>query len=280
MRKTIQDQNNIAKIFESFVLSAPKQAVEELHKMPLGQALDLLCTLPAKSIILCFENMTPAKAAPFLRRLPIKQACYILGHLKTLQAARIFAALPVPFKARLKQVLDKNLYATLTTILAYSKDSVGAFIDQDYLSFKTDSKVREIILRLKNLPKEKFAPQVFIKDKNGKIAGLIRTQNLAFFDRESVAGSLMQNIEYKLAPKDKIEKALDLFEKGHYQIPVVDEKNTMLGVLNACEFIKKESSFSSKKEVQDARDNPGKVIKLTIGVLLVLFLIWKVFLCK
>lgn len=277
MRKTIQDQNNIAKIFESFVISAPAQAVQELHKMPLGQALDLLCTLPAKSIILCFENMVPAKAAPFLRRLPIKQACYILAHLKTLQAARIFAALPVPFKARLKQALDKNLYTTLTTILAYSKDSVGAFIDQDYLAFKTDTKVREIILRLKNLPKEKFAPQVFIKDKNGKIAGLIRTQNLAFFDRENIAGSLMQNIEYKLAPKDKIEVALNLFEKGVYQIPVVDDKNTMLGVLNACEFIKKESALPA---YQETKDNPARVIKLTLIVLLVLFLIWKVFLCK
>ncbi|MBQ4493581.1 MAG: magnesium transporter [Elusimicrobiaceae bacterium] len=280
MRKTIQDQNNIAKIFESFVNANPKEAVQELHKMPLGQALDLLCTLPAKSVILCFENMPPTKAAPFLRRLPIKQACYILGHLKTLHAAGVFAALPVAYKARLKQVLDKNLYATLTTILAYSKDSVGAFIDQDYLSFKTDTKVREIILRLKNLPKEKFAPQVFIKDKNGKLAGIIRTQNLAFFDRENIAGSLMQSIEYKLAPKDNLENALNLFEKGVYQIPITDEKNTLLGVLNACDFIKKESSFSSKKEVQDARDNPGKVIKLTIGVLLVLFLIWKVFLCK
>lgn len=280
MRKTIQDQNNIAKIFESFVISAPKQAVEELHKMPLGQALDLLCTLPAKSIILCFENMHPAKAAPFLRRLPIKQACYILAHLKTLEAAQIFAALPVPFKARLKQVLDKDLYNTLTTVLAYSKDSVGAFIDQDYLSFKTDTKVREIILRIKNLPKEKFAPQVFIKDKNGKLAGLIRTQNLAFFDRESIAGSIMQGIEFKFAPKDKINSALNLFEKGVYQIPVVDEKNTMLGVLNACQFIKKDISLPAKKEPLDARDNPSKVIKMTVGVVLVLFLIWKVFLCK
>ena len=196
MRKTIQDQNNTAKIFESFVNTCPKEAAEELNKMPLGPALDLLCTLPAKSIILCFENMRPVKAAPFLRRLPIKQSCYILAHLKTLEAAQIFAALPVPFKARLKQVLDKSLYNTLITVLAYPKDSVGAFIDQEYLSFKTDTKVREIILRLKNLPKERFVPQIFIKDKNGKLAGIIRTQNLAFFDRESIAGSIMQNIEY------------------------------------------------------------------------------------
>ncbi len=277
MRKTIQEQNNTAKIFESFVNSCPKQAVEELHKMPLGQALDLLCTLPAKSIILCFENMRPAKAAPFLRRLPIKQACYILAHLKTMEAAQIFAALPVPFKARLKQVLDKNLYNTLTTILAYSKDSVGAYIDQDYLSFKTDTKVREITLRLKNLPKEKFVPQIFIKDKNGKLAGIIRTQNLAFFDRESLAGSIMQNIEFKLAPKDKLDNALNLFKKGSYQIAVADEKNTMLGVLNASDFIKKEEPLPIK---QDARDNPAKVIKLTLAVVLILFLIWKVFLCK
>ena len=277
MRKTIQDQNNIAKIFESFVNSCPEQAVAQLHTMPLGQALDLLCALPAKSIILCFENMAPAKAAPFLRRLPIKQACYILAHLKTAKAAQIFAALPVPFKARLKQVLDKDLYFTLTTVLSYSKDSVGAFLDQDYLAFKTDTKVRDIILRLKNLPKEKFAPQVFIKDKNGKLAGLIRTQNLAFFDRENIAGSLMQNIEYKLTPKDKLEKALNLFKKGVYQIPVADEKNTLLGVLNACEFIKQETSLPVK---QTQQDSPQKILKLTLAVLLVLFIIWKVFLCK
>ncbi len=280
MRKTIQDQNNIAKIFESFVNTCPKEAAEELNKMPLGQALDLLCTLPAKSIILCFENMRPVKAAPFLRRLPIKQACYILAHLKTLEAAQIFAALPVPFKARLKQVLDKNLYNTLTTVLSYSQDSVGAFIDQEYISFRTDTKVREIILRLKNLPKEKFVPQIFIKDKNGKLAGMIRTQNLAFFDRESIAGSIMQTIDTKLAPKDKLEKGLNLFKKGSYQIAVVDDKNTMMGVLNACDFIKKEETLPVKQTSQDARDNPSKVIKLTLGVLLVLFLIWKVFLCK
>ena len=277
MRKTIQDQNNIAKIFESFVNACPKEAVKELHQMPLGQALDMLCTLPAKSIILCFENMHPAKAAPFLRRLPIKQSCYFLAHLKTLEAAQIFAALPVPFKARLKQVLDKNLYNTLTNILAYPKDSAGAFLDQDYISFKTDTKVRDIILRLKNLPKEKSVLQVFIKDKNGKLAGIIKTPNLAFFDRETIAGSIMQNIDYKLAPEDKIEKALNLFKKGAYQIAVADEKNTMLGVINACEFFNKETALPAEP---DTKDNPIRVIKLTSAVLLVLFLIWKVFLCK
>lgn len=277
MRKTIQEQNNTAKIFESFVNICPKEAVAELHKMPLGQALDLLGVLPAKSIILCFENMTPAKAAPFLRRQPLKQACYILAHLQTLQAAQIFAALPVPFKARLKQVLDKDLYATLSTVLSYPKDSVGVFMAQEYISFKTDTKVRDIILRLKNLPKEKLVLQVFIKDKNGKLAGLIKTQNFAFLDRENVAGSLMQSVEYKLAPKDKLETALNLFKKGLYQIPVVDEKNTLLGVLDAAKFVKTEKVLPAEKE---AKDNPTKVIKLTLVVVLILFLIWKVFLCK
>ena len=277
MRKTIQDQNNIAKIFESFVNSCPEQAVLQLHTMPLGQALDLLCALPAKNIILCFENMQAAKAAPFLRRLPLKQACYILARLETLKAAQIFAALPVPFKARLKTVLDKDLYNTLITILSYPKDSAGAFLDQDYIAFKTDTKVRDIILRLKNLPKEKFVPQVFIKDKNGKLAGLIRTQNIAFFDREGVCGSLMQGIDYKLNPKDKIELALALFKKGVYQIPLTDEKNTLLGVLNARNFIRKQEVSSLKPAVQNT---PGKIVKLTLAVLLILFLIWKVFLCK
>lgn len=277
MRKTIQEQNNTAKIFESFVNACPKEAVAELHKMPLGQALDLLCTLPAKSIILCFENMHPAKAAPFLRRQPIKQACYILAHLQTLQAAQIFAALPVPFKARLKQALDKDLYNTLSTVLNYPKDSVGAFMAQEYISFKTDTKVREITLRLKNLPKEKSVLQVFVKDKNGKLAGLIKTQNFAFLDRENIAGSIMQSVEYKLSPKDKIETALNLFKKGIYQIPVVDEKNTMLGILEAAKFIKKENALPAEKET---KDNPIKVIKLTLAVVLILFLIWKVFLCK
>ena len=275
MRKTIQDQNNTAKIFESFVNTCPKEAVLQLHNMPLGQALDLLCVLPAKSIILCFENMAPAKAAPFLRRLPIKQACYILAHLQTSQAAQIFIALPVPFKARLKQVLDKDLYTTLSTVLNYPKDSVGAFIGQEYISFKTDTKMREIILRLKNLPKEKFVLQVFVKDKNGKLAGLIKTQNFASLDRENIAGSIMQSIEYKLTPQDKVETALNLFKKGIYQIPVVDEKNTMLGILDAAKFIKKETLLPTEPE---AKDNPSKVIKLTLAVLLVLFLIWKVFL--
>ena len=127
MRKTIQDSNNIANIFESFVNSCPQEAVLELHKMPLGQALDLLCVLPARSIILCFENMSPAKAAPFLRRLPLKQACYVLGHLQTLEAAQIFAALPVPFKARLKTVLPKELYNTLTTILSLGASLYSIF---------------------------------------------------------------------------------------------------------------------------------------------------------
>ena len=248
----------------------------QLHAMPLGQALDLLCALPAKSIILCFENMQAAKAAPFLRRLPLKQACHILARLETLKAAQIFAALPVPFKARLKTVLDKDLYNTLTTVLAYPKDSAAAFMAQDYLAFKTDTKVRDIVIKLKNLPREKFVSQVFVKDKNAKVAGLIRTQNFAFLDRENLAGSLMQNIEYRLAPEDKIEKAFALFKKGVYQIPVIDEKKTLLGVLNAADFIKSKTPLEQKA----GQESPAKIVKLTLTVILILFLIWKVFLCK
>src|SRR5574344_569030 len=123
MMDTMQNKNSASKIFNNFVCACPCKAALELEAMPLSEALSLLLLLPAQSIILCLQNMKSNKAAALLRRLPLKQACYVLSRIKAIKAAEIFSFLPSPYQARLKNVLDKKLFKTLSEVLKYPKDS-------------------------------------------------------------------------------------------------------------------------------------------------------------
>lgn len=281
----MQHKTSGSKMLEDFISASPDKAALSFEQAALSEAVFWLSGLRASSIISCLENMNPKKAAFLLRRLHIKQAARIMQGLKAERAGEIMLDLPIHYKKRLIDALDPSQIKALEEVLAYPRASAARFMKSDFITFKTDAKVKDIIARIKTLPSSKVPLAVYILDKAGKLCGVLPTSQLSFYPPESLAGSVMTADFIKLSPFDGVKKAKALLLKNNLaMLPVIDSESVLLGVVSlwSLQGCDKEEAFSAPSTVGGAPKNtvsvnlqPALIALLFVLVTLVSFAIFK-----
>lgn len=218
-------------ITEKFIEAAPEAAARALSSMATHEALLLLSPLKAQLVVSCLDPMEPAKAAAILRRLPLRQASYILARLSVPQAARLMKEFSAPYRERISGVLEPAFVKLLADASAYAPGSVGELMRTDFVAVRTETKLSQLVERLKNLPRKKLPSVCWVTDKDGVLKGLIRSAELAFYAPQSAAGSVMSEADF-INPVQTAESARKTFEAlGVEQLAVVNEKNVLVGIL-------------------------------------------------
>lgn len=218
-------------ITEKFIEAAPEAAARALAAMATHEALLLLSPLKAQLVVSCLDPMDPAKAAAVLRRLPLRQASYILARLAVPQAARLMKEFSAPYRERISGVLEPAFVKLLADASAYAPGSVGAHMRTDFVAVRTETRLSQLVERLKNLPRKKLPSVCWVTDKEGVLKGLIRSAELAFYSPQSAAGSVMSEADC-VTPAQPLETARKMFDAlGVEQLAVVNEKNVLVGVL-------------------------------------------------
>lgn len=281
----MQHKTSGSKMLEDFISASPDKAALSFEQTALSEAVFWLSGLRASSIISCLENMNPKKAAFLLRRLHIKQAARIMQGLKAERAGEIMLDLPIHYKKRLIDALDPSQIKALEEVLAYPRASAARFMKSDFITFKTDAKVKDIIARIKTLPSPKVPLAVYILDKAGKLCGVLPTSQLSFYPPESLAGSVMTADFIKLSPFDGVKKAKALLLKNNLaMLPVIDSESVLLGVVSlwSLQGCDKEEASSAPSTVGGAPKNtvsvnlkPALIALLFVLVTLVSFAIFK-----
>lgn len=218
-------------VTEKFISAAPLAAAKALGALATHEAVLLLKPLKAESIIACLNPMDAAKAAAILRRLPPRQAAHALSRLDVPQAARVYGLFSGPQREKMKTLLPAHFVKTLEQSGAWPQGSAGALMSADFLAFRTEANLAELVEKLKTLPRKKLPAACLVTDKNGKLKGFIRTAELAFYAPVSTAGSVMTEAA-SLAPQAPACGAAKIFEQGQPLAPVTDKDGAVLGVLS------------------------------------------------
>jgi magnesium transporter len=166
-----------------------------------------------------------------LRRLPLKQASYVLARLEVAQAAKLWKEFSAPYQERLTSVLEPAFVNVLKTASAYAADSVGRVMHTDLVAVRTETKVGELVSRLKNMPRKTLPAVCFVTAKDGTLKGTIRTVELAFFNDQAVCGSVMNKM-CAVHPQDSLAEVQSVFTQEETTLlPVVDADDILLAVL-------------------------------------------------
>ncbi|MBR3603360.1 MAG: magnesium transporter [Elusimicrobiaceae bacterium] len=217
-------------ITEKFISASAESAAKALAGLATHEAVQLLKPLKAEYMVLCLNPMQADKAAAILRRLPARQGAHVLARLEVRKAAEIFSAFSVPQREKMKTLLPTHFVQLLEKSSAWKEGSAAAMMSTDFLSFRTDNKLSDIVEKLKTLPRKKLPTACFVTDKNGKLKGFIRTAELAFYAPVSTAGSVMSEAQ-ALLPEQPAEKAQAILDQGQPLVAVVDQAGILLGVL-------------------------------------------------
>ncbi len=233
-------------ITEKFIAASPKEAAAALAGLATHEVLLLIGGLKAQSVVAALNPMDPPKAAAVLRRLPLKQASYVLTHLEVPQATKLWKEFSTPYKERLVSVLEPAFVNLLKTAGGFPGDSVGHAMTTDFVAVRTETKVGELVSRLKNLPRKKLPLVCFVTGKDGSLKGSIPTAELAFFSQQSVCGSVM-NKARAVHPQDLLSEVQSIFSKEETAcLPVTDEAGILIGALTKETLL---TSASAKKSL-------------------------------
>lgn len=226
--------HNLAAVMtEKFIAAAPQAAAQALAVLATHEVLLLVGGLKAQSLVAVLNPMDAPKAAAVLRRLPLKQACYVLTHLDVPQAAKLWKEFATPYQARLKSVLPAAFVQLVQAASGFEPGSVGNVMCTDFVAVRTETKVAELVGRLKNLPRKKLPLVCFVTGRNDELKGVIATAELAFFNPQAVCGSVMRKNARALKPQDSLAAAQALFnEEETAALPVVNEDGILIGALD------------------------------------------------
>lgn len=220
------------RLTDKFIEAAPQAAADVLAPLAPHEILLLVKGLKAQRLIALFNHLATPKGAAVFRRLPFKQGAYVLSRLEVSNAAKLWKEFATPYRESLKEYLAPGFVKLLLAANGFGPDSVGQFLQTDFVAVKTENKVAELIARLKNLPRTKIPPLCFVTGKNDDLKGNIRTVELVFFNPQAVCGSVMNKEFVCLKPQDSLTAAHAAFKNAQTDLlPVVDENNLLLGVL-------------------------------------------------
>ena len=224
---------NVATIMtEKFIAAAPQAAAQALAVLATHEVILLVGGLKAQSLVAVLNPMEPAKAAAVLRRLPLKQACYVLTHLDVPQAGKLWKEFATPYQERLKSVLSPAFVGLVQAASGFGPGRVGHAMQTDFVAVRTENKVAELVARLKNLPRKKLPLACFVTGKNDEFKGVIPTAELVFFNPQAVCGSVMNKTARALKPQDELAAAQAVFAQEETTLlPVVNDDGQLVGIL-------------------------------------------------
>lgn len=218
-------------ITEKFISCDPKGAAVALAGLATHEVLLLIGGLKAQSMVAVLNIMEAPKAAAVLRRLPLKQASYVLTRLEVTQAAKLWKEFATPYQERLKSVLEPAFVELLKAAGGFAINSVGHVMSTDFVAVRTETKVGELVSRLKNMPRKKLPAVCFVTGKDGAFKGTIRTTELLFCNVAGVCGSVMVKSR-AVQPTENLTVVKEIFIQEETPcLPVVNEQNILIGIL-------------------------------------------------
>lgn len=190
----------------------PDHAAEVVEQMPATQANQAI------------ETLTPDVVAAILEELPSDERADLLEGLDDPTAERILDAMheePADETRRLR---------------GYASNVAGGLMTLEYLSYRQDATVREVLADLRaNAERYRdFVVQyVFLTDRVGRLVGVLRLRDLLFAEGNHRVGDLTQAEPLAVHDTDTLDELRAFFDRNPYfGAPVLGYDERLVGIVH------------------------------------------------
>jgi magnesium transporter len=227
-------------IVKRFIQTDPVKAALALETLPPRDAAQLLQDLPPSVAAQALEQLPPPEAAAILEVLSPADAAEILHRTGKFHAADIFRRLHQDFSKAVIPLLNQEFSKDMSEILAYPRESAGRMMHTDFLAFRSDSRVKDVILRLRQMAKRQLpaATYCYVVDGANALQGVLNMRDLLLAAPEAPVSDIMIMDVVKVSPFTDREELVAIAARKHYlAVPVTDENSRLIGIVNTKNII-------------------------------------------
>lgn len=228
MKKILQ------KISRGWAKQHPEEMARLLDDIVAEERRELFQQLKPEELAPVIHHMKPMSVAEVLNDLPPERVSEILEAIPTKKAFLVFQQLTQEIRQQLDVHLSPGTRKQLLKLGSYPPNSIGLLVNPHVMTLKKEQIVREVIRtvhkRYKNAPDIIY--YLYVTDDEHHLVGLVSIRDLLLSDPGQTIGNIMKpNVVDVLATRDQEEVVPIIKEHNFVAVPVVDEDNHFLGVV-------------------------------------------------
>jgi len=216
----------------------------QLHPADLAEILEELSRDEQKSVIESLDKETAAGAlteiptkmqAALLESLPPEKAADIVEEMAPDEAADVLQQLPPETSAGLLADMEKEGANEVRELLGFEEKTAGALMTTDFIVVGDAATVEGAIAALQNFegPPE-IVHQIYLLNSSGAFTGAVSLARILLAQGNKPLKEFCAEPVISVDSQADEKVVVDLFHKYNLlSLPVVDEKNHLLGVITA-----------------------------------------------
>ncbi len=177
-------------------------------------------------------------AARILETLDPQESAEILKNISMYKAADIFDELEEDAAENIDNFLDNKFKEDMSALLKYPEDTAGGIMNPDFFAINKDLTVEEAIELIRKASKEKKIIYVYVIDKHHHFIGTVTLRALITADKNKKIESITNTNAISVRTTMDQEEVAKIVEKYDLlSIPVTDNKNRLVGIINVDDII-------------------------------------------
>ncbi|MDP2937732.1 MAG: CBS domain-containing protein, partial [Candidatus Omnitrophota bacterium] len=175
-----------------------------------------------------------------IEELPANETVELLNNIPSDEAADFLEKLPSDNTREILNLMESKQSKKLSQLLGYSSDSAGGLMTTEYLSFPKDTTVEAVLKQIKErIFKVEPAQFIYIVDENNHLIGSTNFRRLILANlQEPIQNVVFPKKTYSVHLDSSVKEVAYLMEKyKYYTIPVVDENNTLQGIITVDDIL-------------------------------------------
>ena len=235
---------------EIFLDSLPaSDLLHDVLHLTQDEQRKLLALISAERAADIVEELPESHAANLMELMPVAEVAPIVEEMASDDRVDVLAELPEAETAAILEQLDEEDADEIRRLSSYAPDTAGGLMMTEYAAYPMAATIRDVLSDLTGREGEyEFLTvhYVYVVVKRHRLKGVIRIRDLVFADWDQSIGSVSVPA-MTVRPESSLTDLANFFDENDFAaVPVVDERNNLLGI------VRRRSVLEAVKEKSEA----------------------------
>src|SRR5438045_2784968 len=217
----------------------PTDGAEVLRALPRELSADVTEYLDPNTAASVLSEMDPGQAAAVISRMEPPEASMVLSAMEPDDRVDILEHISGPLHDQLLGEMTAAEAAETRDLEQYPRDSAGGIMTPDVTALNEELTVGQAIEELRRLNEQlEQMFYVYVVDKRGHLVGVLSMRDLIMSRPDRKLSQIMRpNVVAVPATMDQEEVARVFRDRNYLAMPVVDDKNRLLGIITVDDVV-------------------------------------------